>query len=113
METGTAVQHIVSLLVCGQYLTVQVRLSSCSTSSVDQVEQHADEEDFVGLSTPLNFGALQNRACTHVMIKNDDTMEQTESLSVNINLTKHHSHLQIETPSTYIIIVDDDGENNY
>ena len=64
----------------------------------------------MGLSTPLNFGALQNRACTHVTIKNDDTMEQTESLSVKINLTKLYSHLQIEIPSTYIIIVDDDGK---
>ena len=67
----------------------------------------------MGLSTPLNFGAFQDRACTNVTIKNDIMLEQTESFSVKINLTKPHSHIQIEKPSTYIIIVDDDGKDNY
>ena len=61
------------------------------------------------LSAPLNFGPLHNRACTRVTIYNDQKLEQTGSFSVKINLTKPHSHIQIDKPSTNIIILNDDG----
>ena len=63
------------------------------------------------LSTPLNFEPLKNMACTRVMIKNDTMLEHTESFYVRINLTKPHSHILIEKPSTYIFIINDDGKN--
>ena len=62
------------------------------------------------LSTPLNFGPLQNRACTRVTIINDTMLEQTESFYVKINLTKPHSHIQIDKPTTNIVIRNDDGK---
>ena len=64
----------------------------------------------MGLSTPLNFGPFQNRACTPVTIKNDMMLEQRESFSVKIDFTRPHSHIQIEKPSTNILIDNDDGK---
>ena len=64
----------------------------------------------MGLSTPLNFEPLKNRACTRVTIKNDTMLEQRETFYVKINLTKPHSHILIEKPSTNIVIINDDGK---
>ena len=64
----------------------------------------------MGLSTPLDFGPFQNRACTHVTIKNDTMLEQRESFSVKIDLTRPFTHILIEKPSTNIVIINDDGK---
>ena len=64
------------------------------------------------LSAPLNFGPLQNRACIEVTINDDDMLEHQESFSVKINLTKPHSHIQIENPTTNILIDNDDGNTH-
>ena len=64
--------------------------------------------DYGSVDTTLPFDACDTRSCVNVSITNDDTLENTESFFVNLNLNGLESRIMLDPTRGEIEILDDD-----